>query len=111
MPSLLSSESCESALQALSLNLRLESEAHPSFYRTTPLPFAYNMHLRATTYVYLVFLPFQIYSALGYLTIPAMFIASCVFLGFLELGTQLENPFGYDARRLQRVSGESEADS
>lgn len=21
---------------------------------------------------------------------------SCIFLGFLELGTQLENPFGYD---------------
>ena len=81
------------------------------------------MHLRATTYVYLIFLPFQIYSALvsalrgsacrarspllflgltrvfrlqKYLTIPAVAIASIVFLGFLELGTQLENPFGFD---------------
>lgn len=42
---------------------------------TTPLPFAYSMHLRATTYVYLVFLPFQVYSSLKYLTIPAIFVA------------------------------------
>ncbi|ORY87442.1 Bestrophin, RFP-TM, chloride channel-domain-containing protein [Leucosporidium creatinivorum] len=63
---------------------------------TTPLPWAYSLHLRATTYAYLVFLPFQIYSALGYLTILATFVAATIFLGFLELGTQLENPFGYD---------------
>ncbi|GAA6044427.1 hypothetical protein JCM8097_003266, partial [Rhodosporidiobolus ruineniae] len=56
----------------------------------------YNVHLRAVTYVFLVFLPFQIYGALGYLTILAEFVAACVFLGFLELGQQLEMPFGYD---------------
>ncbi|ORY87455.1 Bestrophin, RFP-TM, chloride channel-domain-containing protein, partial [Leucosporidium creatinivorum] len=63
---------------------------------TTPLPWAYQIHLRATTYAYLVFLPFQIYSALGYLTILATFVAATIFLGFLELGTQLENPFDSD---------------
>lgn len=30
----------------------------------------------------------------GYLTIVATFVAAIIFLGFLELGTQLENPFG-----------------
>ncbi|GJN87786.1 hypothetical protein Rhopal_000741-T1 [Rhodotorula paludigena] len=63
---------------------------------STPLPFSYIVHLRAAAYIYLVLLPFQIYDALGWLTIPAVFIASCVFLGFLELGQQLEMPFGYD---------------
>ncbi|GAA5820190.1 hypothetical protein JCM3770_004815 [Rhodotorula araucariae] len=63
---------------------------------STPLPFSYIVHLRATAYIYLVLLPFQIYSSLKWLTIPAVFIASCVFLGFLELGQQLENPLGYD---------------
>ncbi|BGP37119.1 hypothetical protein JCM10450v2_001027 [Rhodotorula kratochvilovae] len=63
---------------------------------STPLPFSYLVHLRATAYIYLVLLPFQIYSSLKWLTIPAVFIACCVFLGFLELGQQLENPLGYD---------------
>ncbi|KPV76801.1 uncharacterized protein RHOBADRAFT_51791 [Rhodotorula graminis WP1] len=63
---------------------------------STPLPFSYIVHLRATAYVYLVLLPFQIYASLKWLTIPAMFVAACVFLGFLELGEQLQQPFGYD---------------
>ncbi|GAA5975923.1 hypothetical protein JCM5350_000780 [Sporobolomyces pararoseus] len=67
---------------------------------TTPLPFAYNIHLRAVTYIFLLLLPFQIYASLGYLTIVGEFVSATVFLGFLELGTQLEQPFGYDASDL-----------
>ncbi|GAA5924122.1 uncharacterized protein JCM15063_005551 [Sporobolomyces koalae] len=67
---------------------------------TTPLPFAYNIHLRAVTYIFLLLLPFQVYSSLKYLTIVAEFVSATVFLGFLELGTQLEQPFGYDANDL-----------
>ncbi|GAA5877549.1 hypothetical protein JCM1840_005839 [Sporobolomyces johnsonii] len=63
---------------------------------STPLPFAYNVHLRAVTYIFLLFLPFQVYASLGYLTIVAEFVSGIIFLGFLELGTQLEMPFGYD---------------
>ncbi|GAA6024417.1 hypothetical protein JCM10207_003408 [Rhodosporidiobolus poonsookiae] len=63
---------------------------------STPLPFAYNIHLRAVTYAFLIFLPFQVYASLKYLTILAEFVAAVVFLGFLELGTQLEQPFGFD---------------
>ncbi|BGP13172.1 hypothetical protein JCM10213_000248 [Rhodosporidiobolus nylandii] len=63
---------------------------------STPLPFAYGVHLRAVTYAFLVFLPFQIYAALGWLTVLAQFVAAVVFLGFLELGMQMEMPYGYD---------------
>ncbi|GAA5831208.1 hypothetical protein JCM11251_007795 [Rhodosporidiobolus azoricus] len=63
---------------------------------SSPLPFAYGVHLRAVTYVFLLFLPFQTYALLGYLSILAEFIAAVVFLGFLQLGTDMEMPFGYD---------------
>lgn len=62
---------------------------------STPLPYSYNVHLRATAFFYLLLLPFQIYQSLGWLTIPAQFIAACVFWGFLELASQIEQPFGY----------------
>ncbi|KAI5480222.1 Bestrophin/UPF0187 protein [Pseudohyphozyma bogoriensis] len=68
---------------------------------TTPLPFAYQAHLRFSIYVYLLFLPFQLYNLLTWLAIPATLIVSCIFLGFLELGRQLENPFGYDDSDLE----------
>lgn len=63
---------------------------------TTPLPFAYQAHLRLSIYVYLIFLPFQTYALLGYLSIVASAVAATIFLGFFELGAQLENPFGFD---------------
>lgn len=63
---------------------------------TTPLPFTYSIHLRASTWFFLLILPFQIYSNLGWLTIPGEFIASILFCGWLELGRQLEMPLGYD---------------
>ncbi|GAA5984267.1 hypothetical protein JCM11641_005897 [Rhodosporidiobolus odoratus] len=63
---------------------------------STPLPFAYKVHLRAVTYVFLVFLPFQIFASLGYLTILAEFVAAVVFLGFQEIAEQMEQPFGFD---------------
>ncbi|EPQ58735.1 hypothetical protein GLOTRDRAFT_19752, partial [Gloeophyllum trabeum ATCC 11539] len=64
--------------------------------RSTPLPFAYQAHLRMTIWLYLFFLPFQIYSAFKYLTIPATAFASFLLLGFLEIGQEIENPFNYD---------------
>ncbi len=61
---------------------------------TTPLPFAYQVHLKASIWVFLLFLPFQIYDALGYVTIAATFITATIYLGFLEIANQVEHPFG-----------------
>lgn len=67
---------------------------------TTPLPFAYQAHLRMSLWLYLLLLPFQIWSALKYLTIPGTAFASFLFLGFLEIGQEIENPFNYDLNDL-----------
>ncbi|KAF7324044.1 hypothetical protein MKEN_00626600 [Mycena kentingensis (nom. inval.)] len=66
----------------------------------TPLPFAYQAHLRMSLWLYLLFLPFQVVTALHYLTIPGTAFASFLLLGFLEIGQEIENPFGYDANDL-----------
>lgn len=57
----------------------------------TPIPQSYQIHLQHVIYIYLFLLPSQIHSAFGYLTIPATALAAFVFLGFLEIGVQIEN--------------------
>jgi len=66
----------------------------------TPLPFAYQVHLRMTLWFYLFFLPFQLSNAFGYVTIPATAFAAFLLIGFLEIGQQIENPFNYDLNDL-----------
>ncbi|KAJ7124560.1 UPF0187-domain-containing protein [Mycena filopes] len=66
----------------------------------TPLPFAYQAHLRMSLWLYLLVLPFQVVSALHYLTIPGTAFASFLLLGFLEIGQEIENPFNYDENDL-----------
>ncbi|KAF8908575.1 Bestrophin, RFP-TM, chloride channel-domain-containing protein [Gymnopilus junonius] len=66
----------------------------------TPLPFAYQAHLRVSLWIYLALLPFQIYTFYGFITIPATAFASFLLLGFLEIGQEIENPFNYDLNDL-----------
>ncbi|KAI0646104.1 UPF0187-domain-containing protein [Trametes meyenii] len=68
--------------------------------RNTPLPFAYQAHLRVSLWLYLFFLPFQVWSSFHYLTIPGTAFASFLLLGFLEIGQEIENPFNYDMNDL-----------
>lgn len=63
---------------------------------TTPIPSAYTVQLRLTVWIYLFFLPFQLYPTLKWVTIPATAIAAVTYLGFLEIGAQIEMPFAYD---------------
>ncbi|KAF8596742.1 UPF0187-domain-containing protein [Ceratobasidium sp. AG-I] len=67
---------------------------------TTPIPFAYQAHLRMAVWLYLFFLPFQIYKSLFWVTIPATLFAAFLYLGFLEIGAEIENPFMYDENDL-----------
>ncbi|KAF7313151.1 hypothetical protein MKEN_01001300 [Mycena kentingensis (nom. inval.)] len=67
---------------------------------STPLPFAYQAHLRMSLWLYLLFLPFQVVSLLGWLTIPGTAFAAFLFLGFLAIGQEIENPFNYDLNDL-----------
>ncbi|KAK7046572.1 Bestrophin, RFP-TM, chloride channel-domain-containing protein [Favolaschia claudopus] len=66
----------------------------------TPLPFAYQAHLRMSLWLYLLVLPFQVVAGLHYLTIPGTAFASFLLLGFLEIGQEIENPFNYDENDL-----------
>ncbi|KAF8881233.1 Bestrophin, RFP-TM, chloride channel-domain-containing protein [Infundibulicybe gibba] len=68
--------------------------------RNTPLPFAYQAHLRMSLWIYLFFLPFQIWTNFKYYTIPGTAFVSFLLLGFLEIGQEIENPFNYDLNDL-----------
>ncbi|EJD07947.1 UPF0187-domain-containing protein [Fomitiporia mediterranea MF3/22] len=67
---------------------------------TTPIPFSYSIHLWLVVIIYNLALPFQIYSTMKWLTIPATGIVSFFFFGFLVAGEEIENPFGYDKNDL-----------
>ncbi|KAI9064729.1 UPF0187-domain-containing protein [Trametes sanguinea] len=67
---------------------------------TTPIPFSYRVQLWSVTVLYNLLLPFQIWSALKWLTIPATCLLSFIFFGFLVAGEEIENPFGYDKNDL-----------
>jgi ion channel-forming bestrophin family protein len=66
----------------------------------TPLPFAYQAHLRISVWIYLLALPFQLVSTFGWVTIPGTAFTTFLYLGFLEIGQEIENPFNYDLNDL-----------
>ncbi|KAJ3245130.1 hypothetical protein HDU78_009857 [Chytriomyces hyalinus] len=68
--------------------------------RTTPIPVAYEYHLKQTLVVYLLSLPFQIVTTLQWYTIPATLVAAFTMFGIEAIGGEIENPFGYDANDL-----------
>ena len=70
----------------------------------TPLPFAYQAHLRMSVWLYLLFLPFQVVTPMGWITIPGTAFASFLFLGFMEIGQEIENPFNYELNDLGTFS-------
>ncbi|KAH7339382.1 UPF0187-domain-containing protein [Rhizoctonia solani] len=86
------------AASAFGANLNSLQDASVQLRRiaTTPIPFAYQAHLRMAIWLYIFFLPFQIYESLQWITIPATTLTSLLFLGFLEIGAEIENPFNYD---------------
>ncbi|KAK7735681.1 hypothetical protein SLS53_007422 [Cytospora paraplurivora] len=67
---------------------------------TTPLPIAYSIAISQITWVYVFLLPFQLYSTLRWITIPATVAAGYIILGLLFIGREVENPFGQDVNDL-----------
>ncbi|KAJ7279047.1 Bestrophin, RFP-TM, chloride channel-domain-containing protein [Mycena rebaudengoi] len=63
---------------------------------TTPLPFVFAVHIRHTVWLYLFLLPFQLVSDFGWHTVPAVFVGTFIYLGFMAAGDEIEQPFGYD---------------
>ena len=67
---------------------------------TTPLPFAYMVHLRRVMIVYCFTLPFALVDSFGWLTVPAILGVAYTFFGIEEIGVEIENPFGNDLNDL-----------
>lgn len=66
----------------------------------TPLPAAYRIMITQITWVYILTLPPQLYKALQWFTIPATIIGAYIILGLALIGSEIENPFGYDVNDL-----------
>lgn len=66
----------------------------------TPLPIAYAIAISQITWVYVFLLPFQLFSVLNWVTIPAAMAAAYIILGILFIGREIENPFGHDVNDL-----------
>jgi ion channel-forming bestrophin family protein len=67
---------------------------------STPLPFAYMVHLRRVMIVYCLTLPFALVEPFGWLTVPAILGVAYTFFGIEEIGVEIENPFGNDLNDL-----------
>ncbi|KAF3921445.1 hypothetical protein ABW21_db0204450 [Orbilia brochopaga] len=66
----------------------------------TPLPIAYNIVISQITWLYVLFLPFQLVSKLNWIAIPGTLIAAYIILGFAAIGREIEDPFGDDVNDL-----------
>ncbi|EGX48317.1 hypothetical protein AOL_s00080g442 [Orbilia oligospora ATCC 24927] len=66
----------------------------------TPLPIAYNIVISQITWLYVLFLPFQLVATLKWITIPGTLIAAYIILGFAAIGREIEDPFGDDVNDL-----------
>jgi hypothetical protein len=67
---------------------------------TTPLPVGYNILISQIVLLYTYLLPFQLFSTLGWITIPGTVAAAYIIIGLAAIGNELENPFGNDVNDL-----------
>ncbi len=63
---------------------------------STPLPFAYMVHLRRLILLYCYTLPLALVQDFAWWTIPATLFVSYAFFGIEEIGVEIEDPFGSD---------------
>jgi putative membrane protein len=61
---------------------------------TTPLPFAYAVHLRRALILYCFTLPLALVARFGWETVPATLMIAYVMFGIEEIGVEIEDPFG-----------------
>ena len=64
--------------------------------RSTPLPFAYAVHLRRALIVYCFTLPLALVQKYGWETVPVTLMIAYVLFGIEEIGVEIEGPFGDD---------------
>lgn len=78
------------------LNSLVECVAQFEKILKTPIPLAYSVHLNHVVWLYFLALPYQLIGLLDWWTIPVVTLAAFTILGILDIGWEIENPFGYD---------------
>jgi len=68
--------------------------------KSTPIPFSYQLFIRLFIMLYVAVLPFTVIEAYGYLTIPAVVLASYILVGIEMIGEEIEEPFGMERNDL-----------
>ncbi|CAG8461946.1 10450_t:CDS:10 [Cetraspora pellucida] len=78
------------------LNALIDNLGNLERIGNTPIPAAYNVHLKQAVMLYVFALPFTIIAELAWFSIPTIFLVAFILFGILAVGTEIENPFGYD---------------
>ncbi|KAI8083941.1 Bestrophin, RFP-TM, chloride channel-domain-containing protein [Thamnidium elegans] len=66
----------------------------------TPIPAVYVVHLKQSLALYILAIPFTLVSQLGWWIVPTIILASFILFGIDAIGSQIENPFGYNTNDL-----------
>ncbi|KAL1918165.1 uncharacterized protein VTP21DRAFT_3431 [Calcarisporiella thermophila] len=67
----------------------------------TPIPSAYNIHLKQTVTMYCVALPFTLVHELKWAVIPVVTLIAFTLIGIDGIASEIESPFGYDPNDLK----------
>ena len=62
----------------------------------TPVPLVYSIHLRELLLIYCLLLPLQVVNSFQWFTGPIVALISFALFGIDEIGSEIEDPFGYD---------------
>lgn len=63
---------------------------------STPMPYAYAVHLRRAIIIYCFTLPLALLPKFGWNTVPATLFITYILFGIEEIGVEIEDPFGSD---------------
>jgi len=74
----------------------ISSYAHMETIRTTPIPVAHLIHARQVLALYLMVLPFAMVDEMVWWAVPVVALVAFTLYGIEGIGSQLEDPFGYD---------------
>lgn len=66
----------------------------------TPMPLAYSIHLKQLLLIYCLALPLEMVDSLTWFTGPIVALISFTLFGIEEIGSEIENPFGYEPNDL-----------
>jgi len=78
------------------LNTLIDAYSKMETIRSTPLPVAHLIHQKQVLALFTCILPFAIVDDYGWWSIPIVGVVAFTLYGIEGIGSQLEDPFGYD---------------